>query len=530
MATTVVRNDSNHTMVAEHSPASATQCKQAHKDEETQADEDLEKNYRDEVDEKVDPFLVDWDGEDDPANPRNWSRSRKWAISAVGIGFCGIVSISVSGYAIGLGTLQNELGVNHELANLGITVFTITFGVGGLVLAPLSETFGRNMIYISSAFLFSICFLPQALAQDIATLLVFRTLGGIGASTGVALSAGTLADVWDAKDRSLPMGLFSFSAFCLTGVGPTFFGWVEQVYSFRVIAWIIFALSGAFAVGVVLALAGRETRATVLLSRKAARLRKETGDKRYYAKSEENRPTIAALLKFSLTRPFRLFFTELVLFLFSLWLLVAWGILYVFLSSIPLVYTRVYHFGPGKQGLVFVSQIVGSVLGLTLNTFCDRLYDKNVERKGPEARLYIAMISGLLLPLGVFQYTWTSYASIPPEVSMIGIGIAYAALYGIYTSVFNYVSDSYTFYASSALSALNAVRNVGASFFPLFTIQMYDAMGIQAGGSMLGGLCAFLGLIPFVMFHFGGRLRSKSPYGKEMAARARFLSSATPST
>lgn len=38
-----------------------------------------------------------------------------------------------------------------------------------------------------------------------------------------------------------------------------------------------------------------------------------------------------------------------------------------------------------------------------MNYACDKLYDKNVAKKGPEARLYIAMISGILLPVGEYN-------------------------------------------------------------------------------------------------------------------------------
>lgn len=64
-----------------------------------------------------------------PNNPLNWDRGRKWRICSIGIGFCGLVSLSVSSYAISQGSVIIDLNTTKELAILGITLFTVMFGV-----------------------------------------------------------------------------------------------------------------------------------------------------------------------------------------------------------------------------------------------------------------------------------------------------------------------------------------------------------------------------------------------------------------
>jgi DHA1 family multidrug resistance protein-like MFS transporter len=41
---------------------------------------------------KVDPDMVQWDGPDDPENPLNWSRGRRWLVTAV------VILLSVNVY------------------------------------------------------------------------------------------------------------------------------------------------------------------------------------------------------------------------------------------------------------------------------------------------------------------------------------------------------------------------------------------------------------------------------------------------
>lgn len=118
------------------------------------------------------------------------------------------------------------LHVSDPTASLGVVVFTIAFGMAPLVLAPFSETYGRLPVYISSAVLFWISFLPVPLAKvinyfciitsmlnnlwkNIATVLVARFFCGVGASTSVSIVGGMLADIWQTHERGLPMVFLS---------------------------------------------------------------------------------------------------------------------------------------------------------------------------------------------------------------------------------------------------------------------------------------------------------------------------------
>jgi hypothetical protein len=152
----------------------------------------------------------------------------------------------------------------------------------------------------------------------------------------------------------------------------------EEKYDFRVVVWIMLAMSTTFAVSLVFIL--RETRASVLLSRRAAKLRKETGDERYQSRDDFERGSFIIMMKTSLGRPIRMLYTEPVLLAFAIWYVPSftpnfetnsfcrisfcWGVLYILLESLPLVFGGVYGFSIGQSGLTFITQIVGSCIGL----------------------------------------------------------------------------------------------------------------------------------------------------------------------
>lgn len=154
---------------------------------------------------------------------------------------------------------------------------------------------------------------------------------GIAGSTAVSLVGGSLADLWSNEERGKPMSMFAFSAFASTGLGPVIFSYAAQESGFRIIMWIMFGVSSLFAILITCFI--QETRASVLLSRRAAKLRLETGDERYQPRIDSPKTSVAV----NLTRPLRMLITEPVLTAFTIWISFAWGILYILLDSIPIM-------------------------------------------------------------------------------------------------------------------------------------------------------------------------------------------------
>lgn len=105
------------------------------------------------------------------------------------------------------------LGCSIDVIHLTATLFVLAFGIGPMFLAPLSEQFGRRPVLIGSmVFYFAFAF-ASAFAQNAATMLAGRMLSGLGASAPLVLTGGVLANVWDEKDRGIPLALFSQTLF-----------------------------------------------------------------------------------------------------------------------------------------------------------------------------------------------------------------------------------------------------------------------------------------------------------------------------
>jgi MFS family permease len=82
-----------------------------------------------------------------------------------------------------------------------------------LVFSPLSELYGRRIVYITTFGVAVVFIIPCAVAKNIETLLVCRAIDGIAISVPVANVGGTLADLWRQSERGIPMAVFSAAPF-----------------------------------------------------------------------------------------------------------------------------------------------------------------------------------------------------------------------------------------------------------------------------------------------------------------------------
>lgn len=72
--------------------------------------------------------------------------------------------------------------------------------------------------------------------------------------------------------------------------------------------------------------------------------------------------------------------------------------------------------------------------------------------------------------------------------------------------------DTYLMFAASAIAANTVARSAAGAAAPLFTDQMFTALGVGGGGSLVGGVAAILALIPFCFYKYGETIRIKSRF------------------
>ena len=88
------------------------------------------------------------------------------------------------------------------------------------MIAPLSELYGRVMVYNVCSFIFLIFTIACALANNLSALIVFRLLAGIAASCPMTLGAGTIADLMPVEKRGKAMASWIMGPLIGPTIGP----------------------------------------------------------------------------------------------------------------------------------------------------------------------------------------------------------------------------------------------------------------------------------------------------------------------
>jgi DHA1 family multidrug resistance protein-like MFS transporter len=346
--------------------------------------------------------------------------------------------------------LAEHFHISQEVAILATSsLFLLGYTFGPLVWSPLSEYAGRKLPYALSMFGFYLFAAGAATAQDYQTLVLCRFFQASMGSAPMATTAAAYADMFSIYHLGAAATLFAVTVFIGPLLAPFISGFTleNSNLGWRWCEWWSFFF-GLLALICVVFLA-EESYAPVLLSRKAASLRRETGNWAIHAKSDEASLTIRDLLEKIVIRPARMMIQEPILLALSIYTAFAYALLYTFLVSYGIVFVEGYGMGLGVGGLPFLGLVVGMVVAMIVNLNQQRYYSRWIrENSGkmiPEWRMPLCITGAVAFAVGLFWFGWT--AAYPKSVHWMaptasGIVTGYGILM-IFMSCFTYMVDIY---------------------------------------------------------------------------------------
>lgn len=451
----------------------------------------------------------------DPENPKNWSKAYKWYITMVVALTCFVVAFASSVVTPDIEGVAEEFNVSSEVALLSITLFVVGFGLGPLVFAPLSEVYGRKIIYVTTLFVAVVFVIPCAGAKNIETLLVSRAIDGIAFSAPITIIGGTLADLWRAEERGIPMAAFSAAPFIGPAIGPLAGGFLSDAAGWRWLYWLTLILSGI--VWALITFTVPETYAPTILARRAKKLREETGEQDWVTEQDLDMRPLGERMRIFLVMPLKLLFGELIVLLITIYMSVLYGLLYMFFIAFPIVFEEGKGFSPGIAGLTFIPLAIGVVCSAVCSPLVNKHYLKIIQPYAgqlppAELRLIPMMFACWFIPIGMIIFAWTSYPRliwVGPTLAGFPVGFGFIF---IYNSANNYLVDTYQHRAASALAAKTFLRSLWGASVVLFTTQMYHRLGYQWASTLLAGISLLCCAIPFLFWKYGARIRKRSKY------------------
>ncbi|KAI1631594.1 bicyclomycin resistance protein [Biscogniauxia mediterranea] len=474
----------------------------------------------DEPDENV----VWWDGPDDPENPYNWPLWRK-------LMNCGFISamtfispLASSIFAPGVPQVVAEFhSTSLEIATFVVSVYVLGFAAGPVVIAPLSEIYGRVIIYHLCNVGFVAFAAGCALAPSLNSLIAFRFLAGVFGSAPLTNGAGTIADMISQERRGLAMAMYSVGPLLGPIIGPVVGGFLADAKGWRWTFWLLAIAAGFLAIVMLFTL--KESYAPVVLQRKTERLRKATGNPLLRSKLDIGLSP-KDYFKRGIIRPVKMFVRSPIVVIMALYTAVTYGYLYLMFTTMTEVFTESYGFTTSTVGLAFLGLGVGSLCGIGIFSATSDRYiqrkaaeaDRAAEATGaaksgmkPEYRLPLLPLGAAAIPAGLFIYGWTAEYRVHWIAPIIGTAVVGAGNLIIFMAIQTYLVDAYTVYAASALATNTIVRSIAGAVLPLAGLKMYATLGLGWGNSLLGFIAVALVPVSLGMIKYGEHLRTRFP-------------------
>ncbi|TAQ90983.1 hypothetical protein B7494_g734 [Chlorociboria aeruginascens] len=457
----------------------------------------------------TDPNLVGWDGDNDPANPMNWSEFKKYSnvlmVSLITL----TVNLAASMFAPGVNAVLSDFhSSSGQLGAFTVSVYVLGFALAPLVIAPLSELYGRLPLYHVSSFFFLIFTVACALSTNMAMFIVFRLLAGCAGSAPLAIGGGSIADMIPQEKRGGAMAIFVIGPLLGPVIGPIVGAFISAALGWRWIFWILSIMVGV--VWILSIVLMRETYAIVLLDRKAKRLQKQGNPGAVSILQDNRKPGV--LFKVAIVRPLKILLLSPIVFMLCLYIAIVFGYLYLLFTTFPLVFEEQYNFASNIVGLSYLGLGMGMALGLVgFSLMSDRLLKSKTKAGGgemkPEYRLPLMLYCSPILPIGFFWYGWSAQAEVHWIVPILGTTvIGFGVL-----NTFVYLVDAFPQYAASALAANTVFRSILGTVLPLAGSSLYAKLGLGWGNSLLGFIAAAFCPVTFVFYRYGEQIRKRYP-------------------
>ncbi|MCJ1283932.1 hypothetical protein MMC26_003263 [Xylographa opegraphella] len=461
-------------------------------------------------------YVVEFDGPDDPCHPQNWPLKKKVGIALM-LGYTTLVSAFTSSiFSAATQAVADQFAVSAEVGLLGLSLYVLGFATGPLAWAPLSELKGRRFPLVFSMFGFSIFQIGVATGKDLQTVLLCRFFGGVFASCPLAVVAAVFSDMFDNRTRGLAVTVFSMTVFAGPLMAPFIGGFIVDSYlGWRWTEYLV-AIMGFFAFGLDLIFL-EETYPPMVLVDKAAELRRRTKNWGIHAKQEEIEVDFRELVSKNFSRPLRILVTEPIVLFLSIYMAFIYGLLYLFLTAYPIVFQQIHGFSGGIGGLPYFGMIIGMLIAGMLIVLDQPSYTRKLAANNnipvPEWRLPPMIAGGVSFAIGLFWFGWTGYRAdihwIVPTLSGLFTGFG---LLAIFLQALNYIVDVYLMFAASAIAANTFLRSLAGAVFPLFSIYMFNALGVNWAGTLLGCVAVVLVPIPIIFLKYGARIRRRSKF------------------
>lgn len=458
-------------------------------------------------------------------NPYHYTRKTKWFITFI-VAICAMAA--PMGSAIVMPVLQEiatAFHASHTVTNMSVAVYMLSMSIFPLWWSSFSERLGRRTIYITSFILFVVFAVLSAISTSISMLIVFRVLSGGAAASVQAVGAGTIADVWEVRERGRAMGIFYLGPLCGPLFAPIIGGALGQGLGWRSTQWFLVIYGAATVIFIIFALP--ETLPRKLLTPLSPPTDEDT------LQRTPTRASTVQKTKSFLTQLRKIFLDPLLIIawlrfppvlLTVYYASITFGSLYILNISIQSTFSHApYSYSTLIVGLLYIPNSAGYLLAsLFGGKWIDSIMHREARKAGryddkgklifrPEDRMREnAWLAAILWPGALIWYGWTAEYHIHVVVPMIAnffFGVGSMLIFALVNTM---LTEFMPKRAASGIALNNFVRNIFSFTGAVVAEPILGAIGNGWLMTILGLWSVITGLAALgAMWRWSGRWREK---------------------
>lgn len=125
------------------------------------------------------------------------------------------------------------------IATFVVSIYFLGFAFGPLVVAPMSEVFGRVYVYHIGNIAFTAFSIAAACSVNIGMLMAFRFLMGLVGCVPTTIGAGSIVDMISLEKRGRAISLWAVGPLLGPCVGPIAGGYLIEAAGWRWVYWLL---------------------------------------------------------------------------------------------------------------------------------------------------------------------------------------------------------------------------------------------------------------------------------------------------
>jgi EmrB/QacA subfamily drug resistance transporter len=168
---------------------------------------------------------------------RRTNQAQRWTLVAT-ILASSMSFVDATVINVALPALQANLHATITQVQWVIEAYALFLGALILVGGSLGDQFGRKRMFLAGVVLFTAASIACGLASSVRTLIIARSVQGIGAAFLVPGSLAIISVTFGNADRGRAIGTWSAFSAITTAIGPVCGGWLVEHLSWRAVFFV----------------------------------------------------------------------------------------------------------------------------------------------------------------------------------------------------------------------------------------------------------------------------------------------------